>query len=51
MKTVADAMYSKKFVKNENIITYGDIGSEYFILVKGIVEVIVYKDGTDPKDP
>jgi hypothetical protein len=33
------------------IIKYGDIGQEYFILDKGKVEVLVYKDGTDPNDP
>lgn len=33
------------------IITYGDIGSEYYILDKGAIEILVYKDGVDPKDP
>ena len=33
------------------IIKYGDIGQEYFILDKGKVEVLVYKDGTDPNNP
>ena len=35
----------------ETVIKYGDIGSEYFILSKGIVKVIVYQKGTDPQDP
>ena len=29
----------------------GDMGSEYYILDKGIVEILVYKQGTDPEDP
>lgn len=33
------------------IIRYGDIGHEYFILDNGVVEVLVYEDGTDPNDP
>ena len=33
------------------IIKYGDIGTEYFILDSGVVEVIVYQDGVDPNDP
>jgi len=33
------------------IIKYGDIGFEYFILDTGVVEIIVYEDGTDPTDP
>jgi hypothetical protein len=42
IKTIADAMYHKKFEKDEKIINYGDIGTEYYILEKGVVEVIVY---------
>lgn len=33
------------------IIRYGDIGSEYYILDTGVIEVVVYQDGVDPKDP
>ena len=33
------------------IIKYGDIGTEYFILDSGVVEVLVYQDGVDPNDP
>lgn len=44
-------MYQRKFEFNDMIIRYGDLGQEYFILDKGHVEVIVYKEGTDPKDP
>ena len=28
----------------------GDMGSEYYILDKGNVEILVYKQGTDPDD-
>lgn len=31
-KTLADAMFAKKFAAGESIIRYGDIGSEYFVL-------------------
>jgi len=44
-------MYLKKYSRNELIIKYGDLGHEYYILDKGQVEVIVYKDKTDPNDP
>ena len=40
--TLADAMYTKHFNKGENIIRYGDIGSEYYILSSGVVKVTVY---------
>jgi CRP-like cAMP-binding protein len=51
IKMIADTMYPKTFEKDENIITYGDLGQEYFILEQGEVEILVYKEGTDPKDP
>lgn len=51
IKIIADAMYPKRFVKDDCIITYGDLGSEYYVLENGNVEVIVYKEGTDPNDP
>ena len=40
-----------KFTKGQSIITYGEEGKEYYILSKGKVRVIVYKPGTDTKDP
>lgn len=44
-------MFSRKFVGGENIIRFGDIGSEYFVLAKGSVRVTVYKPNTNPFDP
>ncbi len=44
-------MQQRNYQKNDIIITYGDLGHEYFILDQGVVEILVYKDGTDPKDP
>jgi CRP-like cAMP-binding protein len=44
-------MQPRKFKAGENIITYGDFGEEYFILGKGFVNVYVYLQDTDPKDP
>ena len=44
-------MFSKSYVRNDIIVKYGDLGYEYYVLDKGIVEVIVYKEGTDPADP
>lgn len=41
-------MFKKSFVRNDLIIKYGDLGHEYYVLDKGVVEVIVYKEGTDP---
>jgi signal-transduction protein with cAMP-binding, CBS, and nucleotidyltransferase domain len=51
IKIIADAMYQKQYVKGDFIIRYGDMGSEYYVLEKGNVEVIVYKEGTEPSDP
>lgn len=51
IKLIADAMYMKTYQRNDMIIRYGDIGHEYFILNSGVVEILVYEDGTDPKDP
>ena len=51
MMKLAGAMKPQKFLKNELIIKYGDVGKEYFIMSKGSVKVIVYKKGTDPNDP
>ena len=44
-------MYLKTFQRNDMIIRYGDQGNEYFILDSGVIEVLVYQDGTDPSDP
>ena len=35
-------MKTQKFVKNEEIIKYGDVGLIYYILSKGSVKVILY---------
>jgi CRP-like cAMP-binding protein len=51
LKTLADAMFARKFSAGENIIRYGDIGAEYFVLAQGSVRVTVYKPGTNPFDP
>lgn len=40
-------MQQRNYKKNEIIINYGDLGHEYFILDQGVVEILVYKDGTD----
>lgn len=32
MKIIADAMFIKSFLRNELIIKYGDVGSEYYVL-------------------
>ena len=44
-------MQQRSYNANDKILTYGDLGNEYYILDHGVVEIIVYKDGTDPKDP
>ena len=33
------------------IIKYGDVGSTYYVLAKGTVQVLVYKKDTAPDDP
>lgn len=43
-------MKPQKFLKNERIIKYGDVGSTYYILAKGSVRVILYNEGTSPND-
>ena len=32
------------------IIKYGDIGTQYYLLAKGCVKVLLYRDGTDAND-
>jgi CRP-like cAMP-binding protein len=44
-------MQQRDYNKNDVIINYGDLGDEYYILGQGAVEFLVYKPGTDPKDP
>lgn len=39
---LAKAMFPRNFSKNECIIRYGDMGSEYFVLSTGKVQVTVY---------
>ena len=51
IEKLAGAMKPQIFQKGELIIKYGDSGAEYFILAKGDVQVIVYKNGTSPTDP
>ena len=43
-------MRHQKFTANQTIIKYGDVGTEYFILSRGKVRVIVYKPETNPND-
>lgn len=50
VEKLAGAMRPRQFKVGDLIIRYGDIGSEYFILSKGQVKVIVYQKGTDPND-
>jgi cAMP-dependent protein kinase regulator len=50
-KTLANAMFQKKFKAGDPIIRYGDIGSEYYVLANGTVNVTVYQPGTNPFDP
>lgn len=39
LKLLADAMQLKFFKRNDMIIRYGDVGNEYFILDKGVIEI------------
>lgn len=41
-------MQERNYEEGDTIIRYGDIGHEYFILDQGCVEILVYKQGTDP---
>jgi len=51
VKKIAGAMKPESFKKDDTIIRYGDQGKEYYILARGCVKVILYNNGTDPKDP
>lgn len=48
IEKLAGAMVPKNYNPSDLIIKYGDVGSEYFILSKGEVQVIVYKKDTHP---
>lgn len=40
-----------KYKKGDLIIKYGDLGKEYYVLLDGKVNVIVYEKGIDPSIP
>jgi len=44
-------MQQRSYKDGELVIKYGDVGNEYFIFDKGLMDIIVYKEGTSPKDP
>ena len=44
-------MQPKTFKKGDLIIKYKDVGTEYFVLAKGQVKVIVYEKDTEADDP
>jgi CRP-like cAMP-binding protein len=50
IEKLAGAMIPREYKPSDLIIKYGDTGSEYFILSKGEVQVIVYKKDTHPED-
>ena len=50
LKIIADAMFLKQYKAGEVIIRYGEIGSEYYVLKSGSIDVVVYKEGTKPTD-
>ena len=39
---LAKAMFARRFAAGQNVIRYGEMGSEYFVLSKGQVRVTVY---------
>jgi cAMP-dependent protein kinase regulator len=43
LKLLADAMQLRFYKRNDMIIRYGDVGNEYFILDKGVIEIQVYQ--------
>lgn len=51
MQLLAGAMQQRSYKDGELVIKYGDVGNEYFILDKGQVDIIVYKEGTSASDP
>ena len=44
-------MFKKHFTHGEDIIRFGEIGREYFILATGRVKVTLYTQDTNPFDP
>lgn len=50
LETLTGAFQKRKYKENSNLISYGENGSEYFLLSKGRLEVLVYEKGTNPKD-
>ena len=44
-------MFKMDVKAGKDIIKYGDIGNEYFVLAYGSCQVTVYNDDTDPNDP
>lgn len=51
LQLLAGAMQQRSYKDGELVIKYGDVGNEYFIFDKGLMDIIVYKEGTSPKDP
>jgi cAMP-dependent protein kinase regulator len=39
LKILADAMQLRFYKRNDMIIRYGDVGDEYFILDRGVIEI------------
>ena len=48
---LAKAMFCRKYKKGDSIITYGDVGTDYFVLTEGSVKVTVYAPGTPAQAP
>lgn len=44
-------MFCRSYMKGENIIKYGDMGTDYFVLTQGTVKVTVYQPGTNSQSP
>ncbi len=47
---LANAMKYETFKNDDVIIKYGDIGSTYYLLDKGCVKVLLYREGANPDD-
>ncbi len=48
---LAKAMFCRKYTKGDTIIRFGDMGTDYFVLTEGAVQVTVYAPGTNPLSP
>ena len=48
---LANAMFKVDVKGGNNIIKYGDIGNEYYVLARGSCQVTVYHKDTNPADP